>query len=191
MTTKFVEFSLDKTEKKFTDLSGNHSNLQRFPLCPQFFLVQAQSSLWNMLRWLESLIECLQWRWNTNVFIVEFLVWVQTMQLLNTHWSWYDGLFISTWELTEALWLASTLWYVSFSPLERNEGLISLFSHSFIKWMSEWTNKQNSYCHQRRLWFLKLIVLLAMTDLKTVHTYDVSMKAEAYSSPDLPQTLKK
>ena len=30
-----------------------------------------------------------------------------------------------------------------------------------------------------------------MTDLKTVHTYDVSMKAEAYSSPDLPQTLKK
>ena len=123
-----------------------------------------------MLRWLENLIECLQWRWNTNLFIVEFLVWVQTMQLLNTHWSWYDKLFISTWELTEALWLASTLWWVSFSPLERKR-TIDWLIHSFINWLNEWVNKWTNN-------FFYLEFLLAMTDLKPLHTCDVSMKAK-------------
>ena len=114
-------------------------------LSVHYSLLYKLKVLWSMLRWLESLIECLQWRWNTNLFIVEFLVPVQTMQLLNTHWVWYDKLFISIWELTKALRLASTLWWVSFSPLERNEGLIGLFSHSFIKWMSEWMNEQTKF----------------------------------------------
>ena len=116
----------------------------------------------SMLRWLENLIERLQWRWNTNLFIVVFLVRVQRMQLLNTHWSWYDGLFISIWELTEALWLASTLWWVSFSPLEGNERLIGwlidwLIHSSFIKWLNEWVNERtNKIFIVMKLRFLKL-----------------------------------
>ena len=111
--------------------------------------------LCGMLRWLENLIECLQWRWNTNLFAAEFLARVQKMQLLSTHWVWYEGLFISIWELTEALWLASTLWWISFSPLERKR-TINWLIHSFINWLNEWVNE----------WTNKIFIVMKLRFLK-------------------------
>ena len=42
---KFVEFSLDKTEKSLRTSPETIPTSKRFPLCPLFSLVQAQSSL--------------------------------------------------------------------------------------------------------------------------------------------------